>query len=437
MPGDKLSYKTVLPAGLGVIMLLLFLQIGGLNDLRQNIPVFLCLYAAIWTLYAAGAYAVLKGWGCTRFATVIIIVIGVACRMVLIPEKPSLSDDIYRYMWDGKTIAGGINPYMYSPGAEQLRHQRDEYYPYINHKNLKTIYPPLAEAVFFCAAAVSKKPVMQKIMFTTFDILIMAVIVILLLLRDMRSGLVLIYAWNPLVILEFSHSGHVDSLGIFFLMLSLLLFEWGKKNSGFVSLALSFLVKYFSIILLPFFVLKKKYIKHTAVFAIAVIVGVVPFIAAGSRIFESFFIYAKQWEHNAALYSVFKSLFGNSDAVRFLFLTALIVLAVYWGYTHTQLLRYSYLMTGSVLLLSPTLHPWYVCWIVPFLCFFPNPAWILLTGLIAGSYWVLFIEQSTSMWSLPVFVMWLEYVPFYALLIFGVLWDRLKTLSRKRDVSCA
>ena len=77
------------------------------------------------------------------------------------------------------------------------------------------------------------------------------------------------------------------------------------------------------------------------------------------------------------------------------------------------------------ILLSPTVYPWYLVWIVPFLCVYPNRAWLLFTGLVALSYWVWVVYDATGVWALPGGLLALEYVPFYGLLV----WDATRERS--------
>ena len=85
-----------------------------------------------------------------------------------------------------------------------------------------------------------------------------------------------------------------------------------------------------------------------------------------------------------------------------------------------------------LLLLSPTVHPWYVLWIVPFLCIYPNPAWIGFTGLVTLSYTALHVLETTGVWQLPTTILAIEYIPFYCFLIYGF----LKHKKNRRGQAC-
>ena len=87
----------------------------------------------------------------------LIVVIAIGLRLVLLFTEPLLSSDIYRYVWDGKVAATGINPYRYLPSDDALSGLRDAaIYPNINRPNYAvTIYPPVAEVIFALITRIS------------------------------------------------------------------------------------------------------------------------------------------------------------------------------------------------------------------------------------------------------------------------------------------
>lgn len=403
---------------LGLLILVLFITLLWLGDLRLHIPPFLIIYAGIFFSYLAAIYFVLGVEKPEKKLLIYIFLIAALCRGVQLATGPVLSDDIYRYLWDGRVAASGINPYRYPPNHPSLEFLRDANYQEINHKHLETLYPPLTQSVFLTGVLLKSNLLTLKIIFVFFDLATLLVIFLILYKRKRNPALCIIYAWNPLVIMEFAHSGHLDSLAIFFLMLGIFLLDQRKGGYGFLSLAFSFLSKYLSAILLPYFILKKKYIGRAGIYLLAVCVGYLPFLDAGSNLFSSLKVYAADWEFNSAPFTILRYFIGDANVVRGILLSALVVFSFYQGHRQEDFLKYSYLIIGFALFLAPTLHPWYLCWIVPFLCFFPNRAWIVFTGLVTLSYWVWVDYGMTGSWSLKPQILWLEYLPFYVLLVY-------------------
>lgn len=396
----------------GAALLLSFGALTSLGDLKNHIAFFLIAYGIAFAFYLIALYFGRSFEKPQRGALIYIFLIAIFARLLGLASAPSLSDDIYRYLWDGRVASAGINPYQYAPEDPHLSLLRDRNYAGINHKNLKTIYPPLAEWVFRIAARISPNILSMKIAFVIFDIATMIVILLLLLELKMNPIYAITYAWNPLVILEFSYSGHLDSLAIFWMALALLFVTRAKSVPGFLSLALSFLAKYFSAITLPYFVLRRSFLKWVALYAGMIVLGYLPFVAAGKNLFESLGVYAASWEFNSGAFTLLRSLISDARILRVGLFCSLILFAFYQARKQEDFLKYSFYVTGFALLLTPTLHPWYLCWIVPFLCFFPSLPWILFTGTIALAYWVWRDYAWSGQWILRPEILWIEYAPF-------------------------
>src|SRR5258707_2653295 len=142
-------------------------------------------------------------------------------RLIGLPGPPA-STDIYRYIWDGRVQAAGINPYRYLPTDEALQGLRDEaIYPNINRASYApTIYPPAAELVFFAAIRISETAVFMKTVMIAFEGLAVWAILQLLAARGLPATRVLLYAWHPLPVWEFAGDGHVDAMAIALLLLA-------------------------------------------------------------------------------------------------------------------------------------------------------------------------------------------------------------------------
>ena len=95
-------------------------------------------------------------WHCEYMPVTVIVIAGIVFRLCLVFSIPALSDDIYRYVWDGRVQWAGINPYEFAPVAEELAHVRDALiFPKINHPELPTIYPPIAQIAFWVGYGIS------------------------------------------------------------------------------------------------------------------------------------------------------------------------------------------------------------------------------------------------------------------------------------------
>jgi hypothetical protein len=420
---------------LGALHLGLAVAVSSLGDITNKIPVFLSLFGAMFAVYALSVVVISRGGAkergvAKRRFVVYIVVIAAACRLVCVAADPALSTDIYRYLWEGRVVAAGHNPFALPPDAPGLEHLRDENYAGVSHKQMETIYPPFAQAVFFAGAFLHPNLTTLKLLFVLFDLAALSVILLLLHARGRSLAWGVVYAWSPLVIVEFSHSGHLDSVGIFFLLAALYLWEIATKNRSVVALALSFLSKYLAVLLLPFFVFKRGEAKRILLFAAIVLLGYLPFADEGDKLVASLRTYGARWEFNSAVFPLLRLVLGDAARSRGILLLTLAAFAVYEGHRQKDLTRYAFLVVGCALLLTPTLYPWYLCWIIPFLCFSPSLAWMYLTGIVAASYSVWMTSPATGVWNPGAGILVLEYAPFYALLVV----EGVRSLRRRRGV---
>ena len=427
---DRTARWTVCVAGVAITVL--FAVLSRIAGLREHVGLFLTLFFAAFAAYiAALATSHYLGGAGRKRLLVFVFVVAAAGRVVLIPSLPEMSTDIYRYVWEGRVVMHGFNPFVHAPQAPELESLRDAYYEDVNHKHLATIYPPVAQGVFALAAAVRPDPYALKTILFLFDLGVIAVLTMLLKLRSLDPAAVIVYAWNPLLIFETAHSGHVEPVGIFFLLFGLWLIARGRNWYGFGAMGASFLTKYVSIVFVPFFLARKKYIPWVGLMAAVVVAGYLPFAGAGKGLFSSLGVYGAEWRFNGLAFELLSPLLGNPAWTRGILAAVVVAVVVYNAWRQRDAMRFGFVVFGTGLLLSPTLHPWYLAWIVPFLCFNRNRAWILFTGLVVVSYWVWNVQAQTGRWELPWQVYALEYAPFFALLA----WDALRGRPAKGSVA--
>ena len=190
-------------------------------------------------LYLIAAWLIVRNRG-GRGTLLLVLLFAGLFRLSILFAPPYLSDDIYRYVWDGRVQAAGINPYRYVPADEHLQSLRDEeIYPKINRRDYAhTIYPPVAEAVFLLTTRVSESITWMKATMIGFEAIAIWAIVQLLASYGLARQRILIYAWHPLVIWEFAGSGHVDPIAIAFIALALLARRKNAEVATGVALAL-------------------------------------------------------------------------------------------------------------------------------------------------------------------------------------------------------
>jgi alpha-1,6-mannosyltransferase len=183
------------------------------------------------------------------------LILGVAIllRAILLFTEPLLSTDVYRYVWDGKVQAAGVNPYRYVPANDALAHLRDiAVYPKINRADYAvTIYPPVAQMFFFLVTRLGESVVVMKLAFVACEGVTVTVIILLLRRLGRPVTRIVAYAWHPLPMWEIANNGHIDALMVMLMMAGIWLAVSGRNVSGAISVTLAALAKPFAILALP------------------------------------------------------------------------------------------------------------------------------------------------------------------------------------------
>ncbi len=242
---------------LGGVLLALLAPLSWLGDLRSALAPYLALStAAAVVLYLAIYLFGRFGVEPRRSA-----VLGVALllRLAMLPMPPSLSDDAYRYLWDGRLLLHGENPYLVAPADVSLLRFQDELFHHQGHPETTTIYPPGAEALFAAAMALGEPfgggyaagYLIYKLFVVGAEL---ASILLLLRLVD-RLGLPrrfsLLYAWHPLVIVELAGQGHTDAFWTLGLALGLAGYMSGRAGGGVIGLAIGSVLRLHPLVLVP------------------------------------------------------------------------------------------------------------------------------------------------------------------------------------------
>ncbi|MDP4006581.1 hypothetical protein [Methylobacterium sp. NEAU K] len=222
-----------------------------------------------------------------RQALWLILGLAVAMRAALLPAPPFLSSDIYRYVWDGRVQAAGINPYRHIPADPVLAPLRDAaVYPLINRRDYaRTIYPPAAEAVFGAVGRISDTVVAMKLAMLAFEILGVVCLLGVLRIAGLPPERILIYAWNPLALWSFACDGHVDALSVGLLGLALWLRARHRDAFAGAALAAAALVKFLPLAVAPAFVRGGNLGRPALAGLLVIALLYLPYLGAGLDLF--------------------------------------------------------------------------------------------------------------------------------------------------------
>jgi hypothetical protein len=413
--------------------LLALTALGLVSQWHDKLDDFLVVAGLQGVIYLAAVSAAWNGSSSRRIMLVIGAVAALA-RVAIMFAPPYLSSDIYRYVWDGRVEAAGINPYAYAPSDPRLEPLRDsDIFPQIGSPYAPTIYPPVAEAIFLAVTRVSESVTTMKAAMVACEIAVFVLLVRLLAVEGLPTARVIVYAWHPLPLWEFAGSGHIDAALIAFCVAALWAARRGRDGHTGLFLAGAALTKLYPIILLPALYRRWGW-KMPAAFAAAVGVAYLPFISVGSRVLGFLPGYAAQegFDANGAGFYLLGLLRHlpplaalNAGVYAIGALTTLAVLGAALVFAHaTPRLPFgaaAVLATAFIVLVSPH-YPWYFAWLIVFACFVRSFALLWLTNaclllyLIPGYVFV----QSDYRFAIETII----YGPFAALALVDIWYHR-------------
>jgi alpha-1,6-mannosyltransferase len=421
----------------GVSLEALYLRMHSLYFLKNHAIGFIELALAAGTIYLIALYGLSRTKGSR--ATFILLIFGaIVFRATLWPMEPTLSDDLQRYRWEGKVQANGWNPYAIAPNDPRLAHFRDKYYEIMPGREIPAIYPPVTELVFRATWVLFPGPTAFKTPFAAADVLVMLVLGWMFRNEKDRVFRLAVYAWNPLVIVEFAGNGHNDVLALLGIVCGLALIKKRPVLAN-VTIALGTMAKVFPAVLLPVWIRRAGWPEKragwwAAVLAVAsMLVVLAPYSNALDMLRANLTYYEATWKnYHASLYTVIDWLTGGKTKI-----PALVAALASWGlafwlaWKRADPARAAYLLIGTILAFGPNGYSWYLTWIVPLLCFFPNPAWLMLTVLEFLSYNVLIGYGILGIFKFDPLMQWLVYAPFYLLLLGHWIYSRKRSTSQQ------
>jgi hypothetical protein len=386
-------------AGLGMALVAVELVIRSEAGLRGQIAGQLVAFG----LYLPAAWLCWRGLGIGRRGVALVLGVAVLLRAVAFDpaSPPPLSNDTFRYAWDARVQAAGVNPYRYQPRAAELRDLRDgEIWPNVDKRDWLTAYPPGAEASFLAARAAFGHGVRATTwLFLFAEAAALGLLVLVLTRLHGPPERVAIAAWHPLAVSEIAANGHVDALIL--LADALLLAAWSGRRRGLAGLAvgLGTLAKLGPALLVA--ALARGGGRRFVLAALGTVAaGYAAYVSAGRDVLGSLVRYLTTEELGSLAWWTLAPRLGEDAASALLLVAVLAVVAVVSLRTHDrveQVARTCLLVLGLLLLGVRYLQPWYGLWLLPFLAVTPAPAWLWLTGTLPLLY-VYGLEGTLPWW---------------------------------------
>ncbi len=343
-----------------------------------------------------------------------VLLTAIGLRILALATEPTLSDDVYRYLWEGRVLAAGLDPFQLPPNAPELAHLRDAIWGLVNHRDVSTIYPPLALALFELVARLAPGALAWKTLAGLADLTCLALIALLARRRGVGAWAPTLWALLPLPVLESAGSGHLESLAIAPLLLGLVLAE-RRPIAASAAATFGSLVKLLPLALLAPLLARRSTGSRAGAVAMAGglwALAVLPWLDTGHALGRGFGRYYESWAFNGSLFPLLEALTGDPGVSRALG-TALGALVCAWAlWRRPDPAVWLLWAFGALVLLSPVVHPWYLLWpLAPALITGAWP-WAVLAATVQLSYLVLgSYDQTSSAWVETWWIPWVEYPP--------------------------
>ncbi len=380
---------------------------------------------------------------------VLMVLVGIAMRLALLTSEPALEDDYQRYLWDGGVTAHGMNPYAISPADAAkadpdltvigaLARDSGLLIGRVNHPELRTLYPPVTQAVFAISHMI--KPwslIAWRGVLLAFDIATAALLVTILLALGRSPLWAALYWWNPVAVKELVNSAHMEAIVAALVVGGLYLAIRKRSVWATVALALAAGAKIWPVIFMPLvwrplLGAPRKLIAAILITAVIGILCAYPLITAGLDQSSGLVAYANEWRTNNALMprlenavswlleTVGLTVVSAPLATRGLLASVLafVILVVSWRpYRDADdlVVRWT-IVAATMFLVSPAQFPWYFIWVLPFLALTPVFGLLVATATLPLYYSAFHFMSRGSLSLYSDGFVWLVWIPVWVAL---------------------
>ncbi len=353
-----------------------------------------------------------------------LLFLGILVRLCFL--RFPLSDDVNRYLWEGLIQLHGFDPFVTPPDSPSLGFLRDALWEGINHRGFATVYWPLAQLLFRFAAFLNPSPWVWKPLALLMDSGVMLLVVLCLRSLNRPVHHALLYWLNPLVLVSTAGEGHVEVMGVLLLMLALWARLRNRHTLMYAALGLAVMVKVSLVIAVPLMI-RRETLKYS--WAMLLPFGLFLLYPHGAmHALEVPLRFAREFSHNGLAFSLLEPLCGaHTRTAAFSLLLTVLAFVFFLDPNPWHALRGA---LAAFVILSPTMHPWYLTLLTPLLCFAVSPAWLTLHLTVLPLAFFFSPQAAGTWWSDRVLLMSIEYTPFLLAAIVALAW-RLRATPRR------
>jgi hypothetical protein len=393
--------------GLGAI-LLVAMTIASRNFSRVGEPSFIIPLAVAGVAYLLAIRELFFTQTLPKRVVLFGLALAAFWHFQFLRKPPGLDDDVHRYLWDGRVQQLGYNPYLLVPSDPALAWLHTSETRTLNNPEVPSPYPPGAQLFFRAITAIHESTFALKVAFVICDLGIVFVLLDLLHRTGQGEHWVLAYAWYPILAAEVAGSGHVDIVGVLLLLVSAaaLLRRW--RAIAAIAFALAVAIKLLPIVLLPLY-WKRVRVRDGVMAAVVFGLLYVPFLNHGRISFGSLGAYVQRFRFNDPVFATLERLTAPQIVAGLAVLVG--VLTAIWmrrKRSEPSSDAFAWPMAAS-LLCAPVVYPWYMLWFLPFLRSTSTVPILIWTVSIIPTYYVWHLRAVGREWSVPGWVMVLEY----------------------------
>ena len=455
------SERSVLGAGLAVALLPIALYTFA--SAASQISMVVAGYA-LGTIPFLWVCLFWRDLGDERSTLIRVLVTALICRLGLLYIPPILSEDLWRYIWDGMHIWSGLSPYTVPPNAPSedifsSLHQLSDVRAQIGHSEISTIYPPTAQLSFAIATSLGPSVLGMRLLMISADLVTIGALWTWATSIGRPPQVAALYAFAPIAMMESSVGAHIDSVGVAALTLGAALYVRRRTLGSALAVVWAIGVKIVPVfILLHWFRNRWRLALFTFGLASSSALLFFSLYPAGS---DGVATYAHRWRANdgifSLVYSIFEWLWPNHgtqievgpfvesvirlvvggevtpgfvwpDELAFgaakVCAGIIFVVSLLFALVRARTVEGFWLwVMGTLLLISPVVHPWYLLWVLPSAALIlsrERGGWGWVFVLWSQLVWLAYLPRQayvvSGVWSEPTWARWLQYLPVFILI---------------------
>ena len=391
---------------------------------RLGTPLFFVCAGVGILAYAAILFHIWRAPGERRPLFILAVLFAVAFRIPLAAAPVNRDNDMIRYLWDGRVQTLGLNPYSVVPADEAVAFTHTDETRYMPSARARSPYPPAAQLYFRLVVSIKDASRAMKVALVICDLLTILVVWRWLLATGRNEWLTLAYAWNPLVVLEVAHSGHIDALGALWIAGSAFWLSRGRTALGTIAFVLAVTTKLLPIVLVP--LLWRRISLRDGLLGVALFVLLYLPFASGTDVLFGIQNVVQHVRFNGPVFKLFAMLTSAEGAARIALALGLGTAAwCRWKLSADDPAAWAWPMAVAMAC-APVIYPWYLLYFTPFLLVPGTLPLVVWSCSVLMTYMVWEIALAGGRWVVPRPVMVVEFG--LVLVTIGLLlWQRIQT----------